>query len=69
MRVKILNSQREIVINKELVRLEKGNRNVDSITPFGKKTFIFHYADDPDLEKQLISFRSDLDKLNSRVKK
>ena len=62
MRLKILNSQKEKEINKELEKMEK-DRNVDNIFPFKNKTCIISYADNKELKEELESIKNKLEEL------
>lgn len=62
MRLKILNSQKEKEINKELEKMEK-DRNVDNIFPFKNKTWIISYADNKELKEELESIKNKLEEL------
>lgn len=60
MRVKILKTQEEEKINKEIEKLEKKDRLIEKIIPFGKKTWILHYEDN---NKEVKSIREAFEEL------
>ena len=65
MKVKILNTQDEKKINKELEKIEK-DREIENVIPFKNKTWILHYQGNEEIEKEIKSIREDLNKLNLR---
>lgn len=69
MKIKILNTQDEKKINKELEKIENEDRDVENIIPFRNKTWILHYrGNKEEIEKEIKSIREDLNKLDLREK-
>lgn len=67
MRIKILNTQKEKEINKELESLEK-ERNIDNIIPFKSQTWILHFSLDKEFEKHFGELKKDYEELNKERK-
>ena len=65
MKIKILNTQNEKEINKELEKLEK-DRNIENIIPFKNKTWILHYEIDKEIESEIIKLREELEGLKEK---